>query len=150
VESTTPRGRSRNRWQDEVREDERIVGGGEWQEKVYSREEWKKLLIMARNRRILHMQMEWMNESHEFKNSSLLGRCCASSYFLTLTKWSVFKFRVQQFKKNIPAVVQGVLYWCGWWNDRGGCDMHWAVSGCNSKDQCMVTLCTVLSALTPV
>jgi hypothetical protein len=29
VESTTPRGRSRNRWQDEVREDERIVGGGE-------------------------------------------------------------------------------------------------------------------------
>jgi hypothetical protein len=27
---TRPRGRPRNRWQDEVREDERIVGGEEW------------------------------------------------------------------------------------------------------------------------
>jgi hypothetical protein len=37
LESTRPRGRPRNRWQDEVREDERIVGGEEWQEKVYNR-----------------------------------------------------------------------------------------------------------------
>jgi hypothetical protein len=29
LESTRPRGRPRNRWQDEVREDERIVGGEE-------------------------------------------------------------------------------------------------------------------------
>jgi hypothetical protein len=36
--------RPRNRWQHEVREDGRIVGGEEWQEKVYDREEWKKLL----------------------------------------------------------------------------------------------------------
>jgi hypothetical protein len=35
-----------------------MVGGEEWQEKVYDREEWKKLLRRARNRRILHMQME--------------------------------------------------------------------------------------------
>jgi hypothetical protein len=56
------RGRPRNRWQDEVMEDGRIVGGEEWQEKVYNREEWKKLLRMARNRRILHMAMEWMDE----------------------------------------------------------------------------------------
>jgi hypothetical protein len=34
LESTRPRGRTRNRWQDEVRKDERIVGGEEWQEKV--------------------------------------------------------------------------------------------------------------------
>jgi hypothetical protein len=34
------------------------VGGEELQEKVYNREEWKKLLRMARNRRILHMPME--------------------------------------------------------------------------------------------
>jgi hypothetical protein len=47
-----------NRWQDEVREDGRMVGGEEWQGKVYDREEWKKLLRMARNRRILHMPME--------------------------------------------------------------------------------------------
>ena len=51
-------GRPRNRWQDEVREDRRIVGGEEWQEKVYNREEWKKLLRMARNCHILHMPTE--------------------------------------------------------------------------------------------
>jgi hypothetical protein len=28
-----------------VREDDRIVGGEEWQEKVYNREEWMKLLM---------------------------------------------------------------------------------------------------------
>ena len=43
------RGRPRNRWQDEVREDGRIVGE-RWQEKVHNREEWKKLLRTARNR----------------------------------------------------------------------------------------------------
>jgi len=52
------RGKSRNRWQNEVREDGRIVGGEGWQEKVHNRKEWKKLLRMARNRRILHMPME--------------------------------------------------------------------------------------------
>jgi hypothetical protein len=51
-------GRPRNRWQDKVREDGRIAGGEGWQEKVYNREEWKKLLRTARNRRILHMPME--------------------------------------------------------------------------------------------
>jgi hypothetical protein len=58
LESTRPRSRPRNRWQDEVREDGRMVAGEEWQEKVYNREEWKKLLRTARNRRILHMPME--------------------------------------------------------------------------------------------
>jgi hypothetical protein len=38
-----------------VRENGRIVGGEEWQEKVCITEEWKKLLRTARNRRILHM-----------------------------------------------------------------------------------------------
>jgi hypothetical protein len=32
LESTRPRGRPRSRWQDEVREDRRIVDGEEWQE----------------------------------------------------------------------------------------------------------------------
>jgi hypothetical protein len=58
LESTRPRGRPRNRWQDEVMEDGRIVGGEVWQEKVYNREERKKLLRTARNRRILHVPME--------------------------------------------------------------------------------------------
>jgi len=57
-EITKLRGRPRNRWQDEVREDGRIGGGEEWQEKVYNTEEWKKLLRTARNRFILHMPVE--------------------------------------------------------------------------------------------
>jgi hypothetical protein len=56
--TTRLRGIPRKRWQDEVREDRRIVGGEGWQEKVHKREEWKKLLRTARNRRILHMPME--------------------------------------------------------------------------------------------
>jgi hypothetical protein len=56
--TTRLRGRPRHRWQDEVREDRSIGGGEGWQEKVHDREEWKKLLRMARNHRILHMQME--------------------------------------------------------------------------------------------
>jgi hypothetical protein len=55
--TTRLRDRSRNRWQDEVREDGRIVGGEGLQEKVHNGEEWKKLLRMARNCHILHMPM---------------------------------------------------------------------------------------------
>jgi hypothetical protein len=51
-------GRPRSRWQYEVREDEQIVGAEGWQEKIHNREEWKKLLRTARNRRILHMPQE--------------------------------------------------------------------------------------------
>jgi hypothetical protein len=54
LESTKPR----NRWQDEVREDGRIVDGEEWQENVCNREEWKRLLRTAKNRCILHKPME--------------------------------------------------------------------------------------------
>jgi len=52
------RGRPNNRWQDDVRRDGRLVGGEGWQEKVHNREDWKKLLITARNHPILHMPME--------------------------------------------------------------------------------------------
>ena len=52
------RGRPRNRWKDEVREDVRLVGGKGWKERVYNREEGKKLLRTARNCRILHVAME--------------------------------------------------------------------------------------------
>jgi len=58
LEITRLRGRPTNRWQDEVREDGRIVGGEVWQEKVHNGGKWKKILRMARNVRILHMQME--------------------------------------------------------------------------------------------
>jgi hypothetical protein len=52
------RGRPRNRWQDKMKEDGRIVGGEGWQEKVHKREEWKNLLRTARNCHILYMPME--------------------------------------------------------------------------------------------
>jgi len=58
LETTRLRGRPRNRWQDEVREDARLVGGKGRKKRVYIREEWKKILRMARNRHILHMPME--------------------------------------------------------------------------------------------
>ena len=58
LETTRPRGRPRNRWLDEVRQDGRMVGGEKWQEKVYDREEWKRLLRTARNHRILYMPMD--------------------------------------------------------------------------------------------
>jgi hypothetical protein len=52
--------RTINKWQDDVKENGRIVGGEEWQEKVYNREERKKFLRTARNSRILHMPMGYM------------------------------------------------------------------------------------------
>ena len=58
LETTRLRGRPRNRWQDEVKEDGRRVGGEGWQVKVHNREELKKLLGTARNHHILHMPME--------------------------------------------------------------------------------------------
>jgi hypothetical protein len=58
-ETTKLRGRPKNKWQDEVSEEERIVGGEGWQEKVYNREEWKKLLRTASNHHILHVPMKW-------------------------------------------------------------------------------------------
>jgi hypothetical protein len=62
LETTRLRGRPRNKWQDEVRKDGRIVGGEGWKEKLYNIEEWKKLLRMARNHRSVHMPVELMNE----------------------------------------------------------------------------------------
>jgi hypothetical protein len=47
LESTRPRGRPRNRWQGEVRDDGRIVGGEEWQGKLYNREKWKTHSVHA-------------------------------------------------------------------------------------------------------
>jgi hypothetical protein len=55
------RGRPRNRWLDEVGEDGQTVGGEGRQEKVRNREEWQRLLRMARNHHILHTPMDgWM------------------------------------------------------------------------------------------
>jgi hypothetical protein len=58
LETRRLRGRPRNRCQEDVRDDGRLVGRKGRKEKLYNREEWKKLLRMARNRRILPMGME--------------------------------------------------------------------------------------------
>jgi len=58
--TTRLRSRPRNRRQDEVREYGRIVGGEGWQEKYLQRVR-EELLRTARDRRVLHMPMEWMN-----------------------------------------------------------------------------------------
>ena len=70
------RGRQRNKWQNELKEDGRLVSVQEWRERVYSREEWKKLLRMARNHLMLHMPMEWMNE---WMNRLTIGFWCQVS-----------------------------------------------------------------------
>jgi hypothetical protein len=64
LEATRLRDRPRNRRQDEVKEDGRLVGGKLWKETVYKREKWKKIPRTARNRRILHMPMELMNATN--------------------------------------------------------------------------------------
>jgi hypothetical protein len=58
LEAKRLRSTPRNGWQNEVREDRRLVGGKRWKERVKSREERKKLLRMARCCRTLHMPME--------------------------------------------------------------------------------------------
>jgi hypothetical protein len=58
LETTRLRGRPRNIWQDEVREHGRTVCGEGWQEKLYNREEWNKLLRMTWNRHIPRMPVE--------------------------------------------------------------------------------------------
>ena len=65
-------GRPRNRWQDEVREDGRLVGGKGWKERVYNIEEWKKLLWTARNCCIQQMPMQWMKHMNIFNSQEQL------------------------------------------------------------------------------
>jgi hypothetical protein len=51
LETTRLRGRPKNRWQDEVREDGRVVGGGGWKERYITerngRSSWERQGIVA-------------------------------------------------------------------------------------------------------
>ena len=59
---TRLKGTPRNRQQDEVTKDGRLVGGTGWKEGVHNRE-WKQLLRMVRNHHILYMpRNECLNE----------------------------------------------------------------------------------------
>jgi hypothetical protein len=42
-EATRLRGRPRNRRKEEMRENRRLLGGRGWKERLYNKEEWKKL-----------------------------------------------------------------------------------------------------------
>jgi hypothetical protein len=85
-----------------VREDGRIIGGEEWQEKAYDREEWKKLLRTERNCCILHMPMECnrmyfvvaVNSHHNHQNA-ILSLCIISVCYKC--KQSAYR--------NLPVVV---------------------------------------------
>jgi len=58
LETVSLRSIPRNRCKGEVSEDERLVCGKGWEERVYNIEDSKKLLRTARNCRILHMPVE--------------------------------------------------------------------------------------------
>ena len=53
--TTSLRGKRRNIWQDDLKEDCIVVSVEVWQGRIYMIEEWKKLRRTARNCRILHM-----------------------------------------------------------------------------------------------
>jgi hypothetical protein len=75
LEATRLKGRPRDRWQDEVREDGRLVGRKGWKERVYNGEEWKNLLRMARNCCILHMPMELMKQCTSGMSNFMFTGC---------------------------------------------------------------------------
>ena len=77
---TRLRGRPRNRWHDEVREDGRgrLVGGKGWKVRVYNREEWKKLLRTAQNRCILHVPVELMNNYFQHSTYFSVSDSCTN------------------------------------------------------------------------
>ena len=119
--------------QDGVREDGRIVDEEGWQEKVYNREEWKKLLRTARNCRILHMPMEWMNEFPTSVFYEWTSIQLGSFSGLSLRDYSLWKV-------CMLSVFYSGGFWCvdvfrslwlrcvsGWWR-RTGLRVLWAVT----------------------
>ena len=70
LETTRLRGRPRNRWQDELIKNGRLVWGTGWRKSVHNREEWKKILRTARNCHFLHMPINeyetWLYTFREY------------------------------------------------------------------------------------
>jgi hypothetical protein len=90
-ETTRQRGRPSNRWQDEVREDGRIVGVDRWQKKVHKREEWKKFLRTARNGHILHMPMEILQNKAKMHDISTLRLKITSNFYFLRQKFNLHR-----------------------------------------------------------
>ena len=104
---TRLRGRPRNIWQDEEREDGRIVGGEGWQDKVHNREEWKKLLRTARNRRILHIPLEWMNEWITVFKLSVKSKCVSNNFVCLWREQGNLKKKYVVASKKWDVVIRG-------------------------------------------
>ena len=102
LETTRLRVRPWNSWQDEV--NGRISGGEGWKEKVYKKEEWRKLLRTARNHWILHMPMnEWKNYNSLHTSSRTSFHTLHSASFICNIMYShkypesYFHFSVQKY-----------------------------------------------------
>ena len=118
LETIKPRGRPRYRWLDEVREDGRMVGGEEWQEKVYDREEWRRLLSTARNHRILFMPMDWLDKMYPssvvLSHTKVIIRWSLETAMFDLSVTSSCEGTVKGLK--VPTLSMGYLkngiFWC--------------------------------------
>jgi len=112
--TTRLRDRPRNRWQDEVREDGRIVGGEGWQEKVHNREELKKLLKMARNGCILHMlTSQILRTIPQFSNFHTTKYRLNMGFKDTLNPTTDKHSPLQVDPKVQPSFSE--LFWCSTW-----------------------------------
>jgi hypothetical protein len=87
LETTRLRGRPRNRWQDEVREDGRIVGGEEWQIRVNNRgvEEAPENIEESSHSAHANGMNEWINDFRGIirRQHAFVGKKCkylASNY----------------------------------------------------------------------
>ena len=98
--TTRLRGRPRNRWQDEVREDGRIFGGEDWQEKVHNREEWKN---------------EWMDERMNIGCITVLYKK-SLKFYPSYDK--VMKKCITERNGRSSWEWQGIVAFCTWqWNE---------------------------------
>ena len=76
-----------------------------WQEKVHNREEWKKLLRMARNCHILHVSMEWMSE-WKIYCSEFVRPDQNATFFLSICNWILYIGAVYMFIGKLGLVAE--------------------------------------------
>ena len=112
--------RPRNRWQDEVREDGRIVGGEGWQKKVYNRDEgrssWEQQGIIA------FCTHQWNERINQFfasiaENIEIKNLVCATPSLLISHQakhkimWESSTLLYTLYLSDWVAVLKEMLYW---------------------------------------
>ena len=150
--TTRLRVRPKNRRKDEVREDGRIVGEEGWQEKVHNRGERKKILRTARNRRILHIPMEWMNGLCQ--TAWELGYRSEGIFYSSIKclhicmDCNAYKVRVKPliFETKLPHFIWPFVLYC-WKLQTLSSNMERLVNTCHSDcTGCGVCLCVCARA----